>query len=146
MQPKICWRFGFAAVLTLAAAACSTQRHDGTTVSATVEIAISTTPEGARCVLERRGQQIAVIAKTPQTVSFDRSARDITLSCELDRHIPTVEVVSSRYVGGPLKPAPSPLAGLIAAAVVAGSPANYDYPSQYHFKPVPFKAAVERLR
>ena len=119
------------AAAALALVACSTHRQDGTTVSPVVEIAINTIPEGARCVLERRGEQIAVVASTPQTVSVERSAREITLSCELSRHIRTVETIRSVYAGGPLKGAPSPLAGLVAAAIVASSPANYDYPSQY---------------
>lgn len=122
---------GLVLALALPAAACSTARHDGTTVPAVVEMTIDSTPEGARCVLERRGKEIAVIDKTPQTVSFDRSAREITVKCTLDRHISSLDFITSTYVGGPLKPAPSPLAGLIAAAIVAGSPANYEYPSHF---------------
>lgn len=145
MQSGI-FQVGLVVALTLAAAACSTQRSDGTTVSSTVEMMVHTIPEGGRCVLDRRGQQIAVVEKTPQSVSFDRSAREITITCEMDRHITTVEFLQSRFVGGPLRPAPSPLAGLVAAAIVYGSPANYEYPSSYQ-KRLPsnvFENAAER--
>jgi hypothetical protein len=130
----------------LMAGACSTVRNDGTTVSSTIEMMIHTIPEGGRCVLERRGEQIAVVEKTPQSVSFDRSAREITVTCAMDRHITTVETMQTRFVGGPLRPTPSPLVGLVAAAIVYGSPANYEYPSSYQ-KRLPsnvFENAAER--
>jgi hypothetical protein len=134
MRSEFLLRAGVVLAIALSSAACSTQRHDGTTVSSTVELNIRTTPEGGRCVLERNGQRIAVIEKAPQTVTFDRSAREITVSCELERHISTVEVVRSTYVGGPLKTAPSPLASLVAAALVTASPANYEYQSHVHVR------------
>lgn len=145
MQSGI-FQVGLALALSLVVAACSTQRSDGTTVSSTVELMVHTIPEGGRCVFERRGQQIAVVEKTPQSVSFDRSAREITVTCEMDRHITTVETIQARFVGGPLRPAPSPLAGLVAAAIVYGSTANYEYPNPYQ-KRLPsnvFENAAER--
>ncbi|MGE0152660.1 MAG: hypothetical protein AB7R90_08570 [Reyranellaceae bacterium] len=117
-------------------AACSTARNDGTTVSKTVEIHVQTMPEGGRCVLERSGEELAVVETTPQTVTVDRGIKNINVTCDLEGHISTVEVLESRYVGGPVNTpyyggnvAGSLIGSLIVMAIVAGSAANYEYPS-----------------
>jgi hypothetical protein len=125
---------GFA--LAAALSACATHRNDGTTVSKTVDIDVQTTPEGGRCVLERLGKEIAVIEKAPQTVTVERGIKNINVTCDMEGHITTVHVMETRYVGGPVNTpyyggnvAGSLIGSLIVMAVVAGSSANYEYPS-----------------
>jgi hypothetical protein len=131
MTFDVCLRAGFALALTVLLAACSTARNDGTTVSKTVEINVRTTPESARCVMERSGQPIATIETAPQTVSIDRGIPNINMTCDLDGHISTFETIRSRYVGGPVNNygGGGLLGSLVVLAIVAGTPANYDYPS-----------------
>lgn len=128
-------RLGTGLALAAALSACATARNDGTTVSKTIEINVQTTPEGGRCVLERLGKEIAVVEKAPQSVTIDRGIRNINVTCDLDGHITTVEVLESRYVGGPVNTpyyggnvAGSLIGSLIVVAIVAGSSANYEYP------------------
>jgi hypothetical protein len=129
-------RAGLCLALTLLAGACATARNDGTTVSKTVEIDVRTTPEGARCVLERLGKEIAVVDAAPETVTVDRGIRNINVTCDLEGHITTVEVLESRYVGGPVNTpyyggnvAGAAIGSLIVMAIIAGSSANYEYPT-----------------
>jgi len=48
------------------------------------EIAVNTTPPGASCSLNRDGQKIATIDKTPGSVTVEKTKDDITVICELD--------------------------------------------------------------
>jgi len=48
------------------------------------EIAVNTTPPGASCSLNRDGEKIATIDKTPGSVTVEKTKNDITVICELD--------------------------------------------------------------
>jgi len=48
------------------------------------EIAVNTTPPGASCSLNRGGEKIATIEKTPGSVTVEKTKDDITVICELD--------------------------------------------------------------
>jgi hypothetical protein len=138
MQTQRYLRAGLCLALTLLAGACSTARNDGTTVSKTVEINVRTTPEGGKCVLERSGQAIATVEAAPQTVSIDRGIPNINMTCDMEGHISTFETIRSRYVGGPINASTGSLLGsLVVLAIVAGTPANYDYPGSVYVKMEP---------
>ena len=47
----------------------------------TQDIAVSTNPAGASCVLERDGKTIGTIAATPGTSHIEKSKYDITIRC-----------------------------------------------------------------
>ena len=48
------------------------------------EIAISTDPAGASCVLTRNGETIGSIASTPATIDVKKRKYDITITCTKD--------------------------------------------------------------
>jgi hypothetical protein len=119
---------------------CSTQRGDGTTVSKEVDISVQTEPAGARCTLQRGGQVIATLEATPQTATIERGIRAITVSCDKDGFISTIQLVESTFSPGDVKAPPrtdySAAGGIgygiglmIIAAAIRSSPSNYVYPS-----------------
>jgi hypothetical protein len=59
------------------------------------EIAVTTTPPGASCSLNREGEKIAAIDKTPGSVTIEKTKNDITVICELDGYQKTDTVNES---------------------------------------------------
>ena len=45
------------------------------------DIAISTSPPGGHCELNRRGEHVASLTSTPNSVIVDKSTKDITVTC-----------------------------------------------------------------
>lgn len=125
--------------LMLGIVACATQRADGTKVEPTVNITVTSEPEGARCVLARAGQEIGVIESAPKTVAVDRSSQSIIVTCEKDAHITSIALVEAVFVPGNARaPGQTDYSAtgtigygvglLILGAIVRGSSANYSYP------------------
>src|SRR4051812_23759261 len=51
------------------------------TQGTTQDIAITTSPPGGHCELDRRGEHVASLYSTPNSVIVDKSTKDIVLTC-----------------------------------------------------------------
>ena len=67
---------------TAAALAAVTLSGCGTITQGTSQdIAISTSPPGGHCELDRHGEHVASLYSTPHSVIVDKSTKDITVTC-----------------------------------------------------------------
>jgi uncharacterized protein YceK len=55
----------------------------------TQQIAVDTTPSGAKCTFNRDGQTIATVDVTPGTVTIQKTRHDINVVCELNGYQPS---------------------------------------------------------
>ncbi len=81
------------------------------------EIAISTTPPGARCTLAREGATIADIAVTPGTAKVSRDSHAISVTCTKDGYLASTQYIDSGFEGSTLSNALT--LGLITAGIGA---------------------------
>ncbi|MGH6933221.1 MAG: hypothetical protein ACREEE_12400 [Dongiaceae bacterium] len=58
---------------------------------------VITEPSGAQCTLTRDGKSIAFVNPTPGSLTIDKSAKDITVRCQLDKYEETTATVSSSH-------------------------------------------------
>jgi len=92
------------------------------------QVAITTTPAGARCELSRAGSIVAVADPTPEIVTIDKSRKDITVACSKSGYDTTSGILGSDIAGmtfGNLL-----AGGVIGFAVDAGTGAMSKYDNQ----------------
>ncbi len=90
-------------------------------------VAVSTSPPGAMCAVDRAGARIGVVPQTPGSLWVDKSKNNLTVTCEKAgfqtasvTHTPSFSVMTAgNVIAG----------GLIGIAVDAMSGANYEYPT-----------------
>jgi hypothetical protein len=103
------------------------------------DIQVTSDPEGARCIFSRRGSQIAVVERTPETARISLSSRPIDVTCELPGYSTETHVLTPNdtgdfdvaYLGG--------LTLLTfytwpSFAVDAATGAGNEYPKSVHFQ------------
>ena len=64
------------------------------------KIEISTTPAGAKCVLSRENQTIAIVAPTPGVVTVQKDKHDILVSCDEQGYQTGTQYLHSGIEGG----------------------------------------------
>ncbi|MEM9737139.1 MAG: hypothetical protein AAF908_11125 [Pseudomonadota bacterium] len=120
------------AFLALTASGCAT-----VLTGTTQEIAITTEPTGADCILTREGAEIAKAAPTPQTVTIEKARADIAVACALEGFTDATGTLTSSIqdatYGNILA------GGIIGAAVDSSTGASRIYPESLNlvFEPLP---------
>ncbi|GGD22780.1 hypothetical protein GTQ45_05035 [Pyruvatibacter mobilis] len=116
-------RMGFAvALVALGAAGCSTI-VEGTSQ----DILISSYPTGANCQVERNGNVVANVPKTPQTVHVEKSNTDLVVRCNKEGYRETTGIVNSEIAAATFGNVL--IGGLVGVAIDAASGANAKYDS-----------------
>ena len=91
------------------------------------DVAISTSPPGAACAVDRAGARLGVVAQTPGSLHVEKSKNDLMVTCgkagfqtAAVTHSPSFSMMTfgNLFVGG-----------AIGVAVDLASGANYKYPS-----------------
>ena len=91
-------------------------------------ILVSSVPSEATCVLEREGNQIAVVSQTPGTVMIEKSRADVAVRCSKEGHAEGASVLPSSLEAMTL--GNFVFGGIVGMAVDAGSGAMHVYPSE----------------
>ncbi len=90
------------------------------------DVAVSTSPPGAACAVDRAGARLGVVPQTPGSLHVEKSKNDLTVTCgkagfqtAAVTHSPSFSFMTfgNFFVGG-----------LVGAAVDMASGANYQYP------------------
>ena len=108
---------------TIAVSGCATI-FEGTSQS----VQISTTPPGARCLVDREGARLGEVGSTPGSIRLDKSKNDIVVTCSKDGHQTATIAQSPDFQGttfGNIL-----VGGGIGAIADAASGANYQYPKR----------------
>lgn len=91
-------------------------------------VAISTTPAGAMCSVDRAGTHLADVAATPGSVRIDKSKNDLTIACSKPGFQKASITQTPKFVGttfGNIL-----VGGVVGVVVDAASGANYVYPAE----------------
>jgi hypothetical protein len=64
------------------------------------QISVATTPTGAKCVVSRQGQSIAVVQPTPGVATVQKDKHDILITCDKDGYQTANEYVHSGVEAG----------------------------------------------
>lgn len=91
-------------------------------------VAVSTTPPGAACTVDRAGTRLGAVPSTPGSLHLDKSKNDLTVACDKEGYQHAVVSESPKFVGTTF--GNIIIGGGIGAIVDAASGANYEYPSQ----------------
>jgi hypothetical protein len=131
-----------AALLTASLGGCAAI-FDGTSQ----EIAVNTTPPGARCDFKRNNQPLGSIASTPGSLKVQKTKHDIIVACTKDGYQETTYIDHSGVAGATFANVLGGIAtGGVAWAVDSGSGADnkYDSPINMTLLPntVPVSAAI----
>lgn len=118
----LCTRWSALSAVALLSAACST------IVTGTSQtIAVSTTPAGAACTVDRNGERIGSVAETPGTVRVSKSSRTLEVECREAGYLPATARRSPDFqpwtLGNVL------IGGLLGLGIDAASGAISVYPS-----------------
>lgn len=116
-------RLALLCLLAGGASACATV-VGGTTQ----EVFVESDPPGAECRLDRLGASVGVVKPTPGRVNVSRSKEAIVVSCTLDRHEQSNDVLSSKFTGATV--GNILLGGIVGIVVDAASGANNKYPER----------------
>ncbi|NOT42949.1 MAG: hypothetical protein HOP13_20920 [Alphaproteobacteria bacterium] len=94
------------------------------------DVAISTDPPGASCMVSRNGAEVAMIAQTPGIVQVSRDRAALVVSCTKAPEFaaPATQTVDSKFNGATL--GNILLGGVVGVVVDASTGANYSYPEQ----------------
>jgi hypothetical protein len=93
-------------------------------------VAISTTPPGAICNVDRTGTHLASVTATPGSLRLEKSKNDLDVSCVKEGYGKSIVSVSPKFVGTTFGNIVA--GGVIGVAIDAASGANYSYPSDIH--------------
>ena len=102
-------------------------------------ITITSTPPGAHCDLNRKGEHVATLDRTPGTVKVDKTKNDILLTCTLAGYQEASVNLESGYGAGTF--GNIILGGGIGWAIDSASGADNKYPSSAAVQFVPVAAA-----
>lgn len=102
-------------------------------------ITITSTPPGAHCNLNRKGEHVATLDRTPGTVKVDKTKNDILLTCTLAGYQEASVNLESGYGAGTF--GNIILGGGIGWAIDSASGADNKYPSTAAVQFVPVAAA-----
>lgn len=98
-------------------------------------ITITSTPPGGHCDLNRKGEHVATLDKTPGTVKVDKTKNDIMLTCNLPGYQEASVNLESGYGAGTF--GNIILGGGIGWAVDSATGADNKYPSTANIQFVP---------
>jgi len=90
--------------------------------------AVATTPPGASCVIDRKGDRLGMIAPTPGSLRLEKSKNDLTVTCSKEGYVPVTTSRSPRFVGTTFGNITA--GGFIGVIVDASTGANYVYPGE----------------
>jgi len=103
-------------------------------------IAITSSPPGAHCDLNRKGEHVATLDKTPGSVKVDKTKNDIMLTCTLAGYQEASLNLESGYGAGTF--GNIILGGGIGWAIDSASGADNKYPSSAAVQFVPVNATT----
>lgn len=120
-------------------AACATHFAACSTIieGTSQKIAVSSTPVGASCDMIREGRSVANIAKTPSTVTVDKSKHDIEMKCSLAGYEPASQYLDSGIATGTF--GNLILGGAIGWGIDSATGADNRYPDSVNMVMVPLK-------
>ena len=127
-------------VAILAVAAMSLGGCGTITQGTSQDIAITSSPPGAHCDLNRKGEHVATLDKTPGTVKVDKTKHDILLTCTLPGYQDASVNLESGYGAGTFGNVI--LGGVIGWGIDEASGAANKYPSSANVKFAPAGAPV----
>jgi hypothetical protein len=104
------------------------------------DITITSNPPGGHCDLNRKGEHVATLDKTPGTVKVDKTKNDILLTCSLAGYQEASVNLESGYGAGTF--GNIILGGGIGWAIDSASGADNKYPSTANVQFVPLNAAA----
>jgi hypothetical protein len=110
--------------LALASPACATIIH-GTTQ----DLSINSEPQGASCTIDRQGAATGVVNPTPGKVVVRRHKDSMVVSCALDGHERSNEVVAASFTGLTMGNLILP-GGMVGFMIDATTGANNKYPER----------------
>jgi len=126
---------------TAALFACVSLAGCGTITQGTSQnITITSTPPGGHCDLNRKGEHVATLDKTPGTVKVDKTKNDIMLTCTLAGYQDASLNLESGYGAGTF--GNIILGGGIGWAIDSASGADNKYPSSANVQFVPLNATA----
>jgi hypothetical protein len=85
----------FMAIASISLGACGT-----ITQGTSQNITITSSPPGAHCDLERKGEHVATLDKTPGAVKVDKTKSDIIMTCKLAGYQDASTSLESGYGAG----------------------------------------------
>lgn len=118
------------AVATIALGGCGT-----ITQGTSQNITITSTPSGAHCDLDRKGEHVATLDKTPGTVKVDKTKNDIIMTCKLAGYQDASVNLESGYGAGTF--GNIILGGVIGWGIDEATGAANKYPSSANVTFVP---------
>lgn len=104
-------------------------------------VSVLTDPPGASCTLERNGNTVGVVSSTPGSVRFDRSGKDLTITCTKAGFQDVKVSDSSHMVGATFGNVIA--GGLIGVVVDAASGANFEYVDEIRLAMSPSQGAAD---
>ena len=135
---KLAFRLAaLAGLLSTAACASITQ-------GSTQNVTVITDPAGAQCTLQRGTQSVAVIGRTPQSVTLDKSRQDIAVLCKQEGYEDGAGTLVSEFAGMTIGNVL--FGGLIGVAVDSASGAMNKYPSEIRLAMIPVSFPNELAR
>ena len=90
-------------------------------------IAVSSSPSGAHCDLERNGKRIAVVEQTPGSATVRKTKDDILLTCNLAGYRPASQYLHSGIASGTFGNIIA--GGLVGWGVDSATGADNEYPA-----------------
>jgi hypothetical protein len=125
--------------LALIASACLAITGCATILEGTSQsVQITTTPPGARCLVDREGARLGEVGSTPGSIRLDKSKNDIAVTCSKDGYQTATIAQSPDFQGttfGNIL-----IGGGVGAIADAASGANYEYPKQVTLALAPMAA------
>jgi hypothetical protein len=128
------------AIAALAAVGFAVSACGTITQGTSQNIAIVTTPPGAHCDLNRKGEHVATLDKTPGSVKVDKTKNDIMLTCQLAGYQEASVNLESGYGAGTF--GNIILGGGIGWAIDSATGADNKYPSSAQINFIPVGAAA----
>lgn len=104
------------------------------------DITITSAPPGGHCDLNRKGEHVATLDKTPGTVKVDKTKNDILLTCTMPGYQAASVNLESGYGAGTF--GNIILGGGIGWAIDSASGADNKYPSTANVQFIPLAAAA----
>lgn len=89
------------------------------------DVAINTTPPGARCDVSRNGTHVGTVAPTPGVLRLDKSKNDLTITCAKDLYAESKSSQPPRFVGTTFLNLI--IGGVVGFIVDASTGANFKY-------------------
>ena len=128
------------AIAALAAVGFAVSACGTITQGTSQNIAIVTTPPGAHCDLNRKGEHVATLDHTPGSVKVDKTKNDILMTCTLAGYQEASVNLESGYGAGTF--GNIILGGGIGWAIDSATGADNKYPSSAQINFIPVGAAA----